>query len=154
MTDNPLTLKIERVLDVPRAAVWRCWTEPDLMVHWFTPKPWKTVSAEVDLRPGGASLVTMESPEGQQFPNPGQYLVVEPNERLVFTDAFTGDWIPSQKPFMVGEIRLFDAPGGKTRYVAMAHHWNAEDMKRHEEMGFEPGWNAAADQLEELAKSL
>jgi uncharacterized protein YndB with AHSA1/START domain len=36
----------------------------------------------------------------------------------------------------------------------MAHHWRAEDMQTHRDMGFEAGWNAAADQLEALARSL
>lgn len=149
-----LVLTIDRILDAPRTAVWRCWTEPELMLKWFTPKPWKTVEVTQDFRPGGASLIIMESPEGERFPNPGQILEIEPGRRLVFSDAFTGDWKPSAAPFMVTEILMEDAPGGKTRYVAMARHWTAENMKKHEDMGFHPGWNAAADQLEELAKTL
>ena len=47
---------IERVIDAPRDRVWRCWTEPELMKRWFTPAPWQTVHAEVDLRPGGAVI--------------------------------------------------------------------------------------------------
>lgn len=147
-------LSIERILDAPRMAVWRCWTEPELILQWFTPKPWRTVGAVVDVRPGGKSLITMRSPEGEDFPHPGLYLDVVEGERLVFTDAFTSAWRPSGKAFMVGEIALSDAPGGKTRYLATSRHWNAEDRKNHEEMGFYPGWNAAADQLEALAKTL
>lgn len=154
MTETDSTLEIFRVLDAPRLAVWRCWTEPELIVQWFTPKPWQTVDAEIDLRPGGASLITMRSPEGEVFPNRGVYLDVVAGERLVFTDAFTSAWQPSRKAFMVGEIALADAPGGKTHYVAKAHHWNAEDRKSHEDMGFHAGWNAAADQLEKLAQTL
>ena len=41
------------------------------------------------MRPGGASLMTMRSPEGQDMPCPGVYLEVVPNEKLVFTDAYT-----------------------------------------------------------------
>jgi uncharacterized protein YndB with AHSA1/START domain len=33
-------------------------------------------------------------------------------------------------------------------------HWNAETLKEHEAMGFHEGWGKAADQLEELAKTL
>ncbi|MFZ2101442.1 MAG: SRPBCC family protein [Oricola sp.] len=154
MTVAENTLTIERILDAPRMAIWRCWTEPDLLMQWFTPKPWQTVGAEIDLRPGGASVITMRSPEGEDFPNPGVYLDVVPGEKLVFTDAFTSAWEPSGKAFMVGEIALADAPGGKTRYLATVRHWSAEDRKSHEDMGFYPGWNAAADQLEELAKTL
>jgi uncharacterized protein YndB with AHSA1/START domain len=73
----------------------------------------------------------------------------------VFTDAFVGDWVPGKgKPFMVGDIRFTDAPGGGTLYRAMARHWSAEDLKAHEQMGFHDGWGKAADQLEALARTL
>lgn len=35
-----------------------------------------------------------------------------------------------------------------------ARHWSAEDRDQHLAMGFEQGWNAAADQRKQLAKSL
>ena len=50
-TDKELVLT--RVIDVPREKLWRCWTEPQLIVQWFTPPPFKTVHAETDVRPGG-----------------------------------------------------------------------------------------------------
>jgi uncharacterized protein YndB with AHSA1/START domain len=107
----------------------------------------------MDLRPGGSTNVTMEGPDGQRVENPGVYLDVVPNEKLVFTDAFTSAWVPSAKPFMVGIIELSDEDGG-TRYVARALHWTAEDKETHEKMGFHEGWGVAADQLEALAKTL
>ena len=33
-------LVVDRVLRAPRASVWRCWTEPELLKQWFCPKPW------------------------------------------------------------------------------------------------------------------
>jgi uncharacterized protein YndB with AHSA1/START domain len=147
------TLVLDRHLAAPRAALWRCWTEPELLVRWFTPAPWRTASAELDLRPGGASRVVMLSPEGQSFPNAGVYLAVEPGRRLVFTDAFTEAWIPSAKPFFVGEISFADEGEG-TRYIATARHWTKEDRAEHEAMGFHAGWGKAADQLEALAQTL
>ena len=150
---NDRELVLDRYIDAPRDLVWRCWTEPELLVHWFTPAPWKTKSASVDVRPGGASMVVMLSPDGEEFPNPGTYLEVIPGEKLVFTDAYTEAWAPSAKPFMTG-ILTFADEGKGTRYRAVVRHWTAEDCKRHEEMGFFPGWNAATDQLEALAKTL
>jgi uncharacterized protein YndB with AHSA1/START domain len=146
-------LVLDRLLAAPRATVWRCWTEPELITRWFTPAPWTTTEAEVDLRVGGASRVVMRSPEGQEFPNLGTYLAVEPERLLVFTDAYVGDWVPAEKPFFTG-ILTFADEGGGTRYVARARHWTAEDLKRHEEMGFHEGWGKATDQLEALARTL
>ncbi|MFN0262349.1 SRPBCC family protein [Tepidamorphus sp. 3E244] len=147
-------LSIDRVLDARRENVWRCWTEPELLKRWFTPKPYETPSAELDVRPGGKILITMRSPEGEEFPNPGVYLEVVENEKLVMTDAYTQAWKPSGKAFMTTIIELEDAGEGKTRYLARALHWSAEDHESHEKMGFEEGWGKATDQLEELAKSL
>lgn len=157
MTDHPApahVLEIKRTLAAPRAAVWRCWTDPALYPLWFCPKPWGVKEATLDLRPGGASCVVMQGPNGEEVPNLGVYLAVQPLERLVFTDAFSSAWVPAGKPFMVGEILLADAPGGGTLYTARAMHWSAEALQQHEAMGFHTGWGIAADQLEALAKTL
>lgn len=150
---NDRELVLTRLLDAPREKLFRCWTEPKLMVQWFTPAPWKTVRAETDVRPGGTSFVVMQSPEGQEFPNSGVYLEVVKNERLVFTDAYTKAWEPSEKPFFTG-IVTFEDEAGKTRYTARALHWTVADREAHERMGFHEGWGKAAEQLEALAKTL
>ena len=74
-------------------------------------------------------------------------------KRIVFTDAYTEAWVPSEKPFMTGII-TFEDEGGKTRYTARVRHWSAEDRKKHEEMGFHEGWSKATDQLVELVATL
>ena len=153
MTGNDHELTLTRVIDAPRQTLWRCWTEPELIKQWFTPRPWTTPVVEVDVRPGGASRMIFRGPDGEEFPNHGVYLEVVPGERLVFTDAFTAGWVPSAKPFMTGIISFADEAGG-TRYDARVLHWSAEDRARHEEMGFHDGWGRATDQLAALARSL
>jgi uncharacterized protein YndB with AHSA1/START domain len=151
-TDRDLVLSL--VLNAPRENIYRCWTEADLIPKWFAPKPWTTPKAVVDVRPGGGSVITMADEQGNEYPNPGQYLEVVPNERLVFTDAFVGDWQPSEKPFFTAFIILDDAGEGKTKYTAVARHWTAEDAENHKKMGFHEGWGICAKQLEALAASL
>ena len=147
------TLVLDRPLAAPPAAVWRCWTEPELMVRWFAPATWSVASAELDVRPSGANCVVMRGPDGTEHPGRGVYLDVVEGERLVFTDAYVRAWEPSAKPFMTVELTL--APEGDgTRYIARARHWSAEDARAHEAMGFHTGWNQCADQLEALAASL
>lgn len=151
LSDRELVLT--RLLDAPRENVFRCWTEAELLKQWFAPKSWTTPDATLDVRPGGANRITMRSPEGQDFPNAGVYLEVVPNEKLVFTDAFTSAWVPSQKPFFTAII-TFEDEGGKTRYTARARHWSVEDKENHEKMGFHEGWGQVASQLEEVARTL
>lgn len=143
-------LVLTRDVDVPREKLWRGWTDVELMKQWFVPKPWSIASAEIDLRPGGSSRIVMRSPEGQEFPNPGVYLEVVPNERLVFTDAYTRAWEPAEHPFMTGIITFEDLGHGRTRYTARAVHWTVADREKHEAMGFHEGWGKCLDQLVEL----
>ena len=141
-------LVLTRLIDAPREKVYKAWTDPDLK-QWFAPVPYTTPVAEVDVRPGGANLIVMRDPQGNEFPNRGVYLEVVENERLVFTDAYTTAWEPSGKPFMT-VILTFEDEGGNTQYTARVRHWTVADREAHEKMGFEPGWNKATDQLEEL----
>lgn len=152
-TESEYELNLTRLVDQCPDKLYRCWTEPELVVQWFTPAPWKTVACENDLRVGGATRITMKSPEGQQFPNEGVFLALEPGRRIVVTDAFVAGWKPSAKPFMVSEI-TFTPEGDKTRYTARARHWTKEDCDSHREMGFHSGWNKALDQLLEVAAKL
>lgn len=152
-TDTGRDLHLSRLLDAPRHAIWRCWTESDLLTQWFCPLPWKVSKAVMDVRSGGSSLIVMSGPNGEEMPNTGVYLDVVPNEKIVFTDAFTQAWEPSRKAFMVGTITMADE-AGKTRYTATVRHWSVEDCKAHEAMGFHAGWGKATEQLEALARTL
>jgi uncharacterized protein YndB with AHSA1/START domain len=152
--DTDRDLVLVRTLNAPREKVFRCWTEGELMKQWFAPRPWTTTKVDNDLRPGGRATVTMADEQGNEYPNPGQYVEIVHNERLVFTDAFTGDWTPSEKPFFTAFIQLEDAGEGKTRYTAVARHWSAEDAASHKSMGFHDGWGKAASQLEEVASRI
>lgn len=150
-------LRLERLLDAPRANVWRCWTEPKLLEQWFAPKSWTSEVKTLELRPGGASHIVMHGPDGEVSDGAGVFLEAVPEQRLVFTNAFTSGWIPSRKsavvPFMTTIVEMSDE-GGKTRHVVRALHWTEEARQRHEEMGFHEGWKLTTGQLEALARTL
>lgn len=144
-------LFLSRLIDAPRDAVYRAWTDSALLEQWFCPKPWTAEVIYNELRPGGASLIVMRGPNGEEFNTPGVYLDVVPNEKLVFTDAFTSAWEPSGKPFMVAEVRFTDEDG-KTRYEAHVRHWSVADREEHEKMGFHDGWTQVTEQLARLVE--
>jgi uncharacterized protein YndB with AHSA1/START domain len=153
MTPTPETadrdLVLTRLIDAPPEKLFKAWTDPDLLKQWFAPLPWTTPHAELDVRPGGSTLVVMRGPDGNEFPNRGVYLEVVENQRIVFTDAFRTAWEPSTKPFMT-VILTFENEGAKTRYTALVRHWTAADRQAHEKMGFHEGWGRCADQLAAL----
>lgn len=153
MTADPRDLHLTRLIAATPDKLYRAWTDPALMVQWFTPKPWETIHAETDLRPGGANLIVMRGPDGTEMPNRGVYLEVIPNEKLVFTDAYTSAWEPSEKPFMTVTLTFTPEAGG-TRYSARVRHWTIADRDSHAEMGFDTGWGQATDQLEDLVTAL
>jgi uncharacterized protein YndB with AHSA1/START domain len=146
-------LVLTRLIDAPRHAIWRAWTEPALLQQWFTPRPWTTPIVRTDVRPGGSSYVLMRGPDGSEHECRGVYLEVVPDERLVTTDAYTRAWEPSDKPFMTLVLTLADE-NGRTRYTARVLHWSDADKRAHEQMGFHDGWAKATDQLEALVRSL
>lgn len=157
MTDFDATtdLRIDRHLAAPRAALWRCWTEPDLLVRWWCPAPWQTELRAFELRPGGAFHTTMRGPDGGESDNPGCFVEIVPGERLVATWMLLGGWRPATPWLpMTGIWTLADAVGGGTHYTAIAQHPDADTCRRHAEMGFAEGWNACIDQLDALARSL
>jgi len=150
-TDRDLVLT--RLIDAPREKLYRAWTDPELLQQWFAPAPYTTPIAELDVRAGGANLIVMRGPDGTEIPNPGVYLEVVANERLVFTNAYTKAWEPSAKPFMT-VILTFEDEAGQTRYTALVRHWSVTDREAHEQMGFHQGWGICADQLEALVKKI
>ncbi|HRI87801.1 MAG TPA: SRPBCC family protein [Candidatus Hydrogenedentes bacterium] len=151
--DPTLDLVLERVVDVPKELVWTAWTTPKHIYKWFVPKPWTITDCEIDLRPGGIFRTTMQSPEGQSFPNCGCYLEIVPNERLVWTDALLPGYRPSPQPFFTAVLTL-KSEGKGTRYTAMAIHRDEAGKKQHESMGFHEGWGTVLDQLVEYIKTM
>ncbi len=87
-------LVISRVLAAPRAALWRAWTEPELLRQWWCPRPWTTEVRAFELRPGGAFHTFMQGPEGGSSDNPGCFVEIVPQQRLVFTSMLGGGWRP------------------------------------------------------------
>lgn len=148
------TLVLVRELDASPEALFRCWAEDDLLKQWFVPRPWTIARVERDFRTGGAGTIVMADPEGNEYPNPGVYLEIVPDRKIVFTDAYTEAWRPSAKPFFTAVVEFEPLADGRTRYTATARHWTPEDREAHEKMGFHGGWNTCADQLEALAKTL
>jgi len=146
-------LMLTRLIDTPREKVYLAWTDAGLLKQWFAPLPYTTPVAELDVRPGGANLIVMRGPDGKDMPGRGVYLEVVPNQRLVFTDAYTKAWEPSEKPFMT-VILTFEDEGGKTRYTARVRHWTVADRETHEKMGFHQGWGICADQLTALVAKI
>jgi uncharacterized protein YndB with AHSA1/START domain len=162
--DGPFDLSLKRVIDAPRALIWKAWTDPEHVKRWWTPAPWQTVECEIDLRPGGIFRTVMRSPEGQDFPHSGCLLELVENEKLVMTNALEAGYRPAPGP-VIGKdpecahipftaILTLEEHAGKTTYSVVVLHKDEAGRKLHEQMGFHDGWNKALDQLIEVVKGL
>ncbi|MGP1283581.1 MAG: SRPBCC family protein [Parasphingopyxis sp.] len=149
-TEQPIELSVTRHIAAPVETVWKIMTER--MEEWWCPKPWRMEIIEWDFRPGGRTAMVMKGPDGEEFPGDGIFLDVTPNRRFASTDAITASLVP-QEPFMIGIWEIEPEDGG-TRYTGRARHWTEDGKKRHEEMGFEEGWNTVADQLATLCEKM
>lgn len=156
--DPTLDLVLERHVDVPADLVWRAWTEPELLKQFFTPRPWETPEAEVDLRPGGRFRTVMRSPEGDEFDSTGCYLEIVPGQKLSWTSVLGPGFRPNPPApddlAMTAIIELQPSDSGGTYYRAIAMHADPDPRAQHDEMGFHGGWGTALDQLVELVKGL
>lgn len=157
---NPeLDLVLEKIIDVKPELVWRCWTEPELLMKWFCPRPWQTVACEIDLVPGGKFITVMHGPEGQKIPNSGCILEAIPNQKLVWTSALLEGFRPQPKPenganILFSAIIYLEPNGDGTKYTAIAIHQDQNGCNQHRQMGFHEGWGAALNQLIEVTKTL
>jgi uncharacterized protein YndB with AHSA1/START domain len=147
-------LVISRLVRAPRAKLWKAWTDPHLLKEWWCPKPWTTEVRAFELRPGGAFYTFMKGPDGGTSDNPGCFLEIVPQQRIVMTSMLTGGWRPATPWLAMTAIVTMADEGDGTRYVATVMHPDAATKERHEEMGFFQGWNTCIDQLESFARAL
>jgi uncharacterized protein YndB with AHSA1/START domain len=152
MAASATAVHVTRQLPVPRDEVYRAWTEPDLFARWFTPPGNASVTAELDVRPGGSYRITLERTElipGRSF-IVGSYMEVQPPERLVFT------WGWEQPPPVKGlealetldstvTVQFHDL--GELTEISITH----EQLDSQELRDFHRwGWNSTLDQLERV----
>ena len=154
MSDDRNALEISRFLAAPRARLWRAWADPHLLAQWWCPKPWTTEVRAFDFRPGGDFHTFLRGPEGGESDNPGCFLEIVPQEKIVWTSMLTGGWRPASPWLGMTAIFTMTDEGEGTRYVARCFHKDATDSRKHEEMGFFDGWGTCITQIEAFAQTL
>ncbi|HWY38507.1 MAG TPA: SRPBCC domain-containing protein, partial [Bacteroidia bacterium] len=98
---------ITRVFNAPRKTIFKAFTEPEHLAHWWGPKGFKLLVAKLDLRPGGTFHYKMSSPEGHEMWGIFVYREIKEPEKIVFINSFS------------------DEKGGLTRHP-MAPTWPLE----------------------------
>jgi uncharacterized protein YndB with AHSA1/START domain len=136
-------LRIERSFDAPVERVFEAWTSEEVLRRWLHGRPdLETPIAEVDLRVGGRIRIVMRNPAGvNEGAATGEYRVVEPPHRLVFT------WVWDDLPDRPQLIELeFSEQGGRTT-VRMTNSAIPSDERWQSQRD---GWNVCYDNLERV----
>ena len=94
-----------RVFDAPRDLVWKMWTDPEHIAHWWGPDGFRNTIHEMDVRPGGVFRFVMHGPDGTDYQNKFVYVEVDEPKKLVY-DHVTGP--------LFRATATFDEQGGKT----------------------------------------
>jgi uncharacterized protein YndB with AHSA1/START domain len=81
---------VTRVFNVPRELVFRVWTDPKHIAHWWGPKGFTNTIHEMDVKTGGVWLFTIHGPDGVDYPNKVVYIEVRRPERLVYQHGEEG----------------------------------------------------------------
>jgi uncharacterized protein YndB with AHSA1/START domain len=133
-----LEVVINRVFDAPRETVFAAWTDRDRAVRWWGPRDFETTDLELDLRPNGHWHGTIQSPEGEVYPQHGVFHEIIRPERLVFTFQ----WDDGSDPESLIVVDL-ESRGGQTEMTFRQSGFESEDARdSHEE-----GWNESFDRL-------
>ncbi len=143
MTDNSAIeihgreVTATRIFDAPRALVWRAFTDPDHLKHWWGPNGFTCTFHEFDLRPGGAWRFIMHGPDGTDYKNDNVFVTIDWMERIVF------DHVSFPKHSVT--MRFEDA-GGKTKLVFKQLFESLDDFEKIKLISM-PGLTQTLDRL-------
>jgi len=155
---------ISRTFDAPRELMFRVWTDPEHMQHWWGPKGFTAVYSKMDLRPGGFYHYCIRSPDGHDMWGKFVYREIVKPERLVFVNSFSDEkGNVARHPMhlawpleMLSTIIFAEQAGKPVTIRWLPLNATAEEVKTFE-AGFESmqtGWSGTLDQLAEyLAKA-
>lgn len=121
------SMSASRVYDAPVDLVFRVFTSPEHVTHWWGPEGFRTTTSEQHLAPGGLWRFTMHGPDGTDYLNRVEYVEVVPNERLVYHHG--GEGAHAHIQFDV-TVQFEALPDGKTRIKMTNTLASAEERDR------------------------
>ncbi len=145
-------LIITRIINSPRELVWKVWTDSKHLAKWWGPHKFTNPVCDIEVKPGGAILIHMQSPDGTIFPMSGKYQEVLKPERLVFiSSALDG----AGKPLFEQITKIqFTEEGKKTKLTIEVSVSKVTPEAIPYLAGMNEGWKQTIDKLlEYLTKS-
>lgn len=124
-----------RVLNAPRALVYKVQTEVAHLEKWLSPEGFKTIQADMDFRVGGTYHYGLEGPGGMQMWGLQTFREIVPNEKVVLIQSFSDKnrgltrhpMSPEWPLEMISTTTFEDAGPGKTRITISWEPYNSDD---------------------------
>lgn len=148
-TPTPTSIRVVRTFNAPVELVWRAHTEPELVKQWMTgPEGHSLPVCEIDLRVGGAGRFVWKNPEFEMGMT-AEYLEVVEHKRIVYTEAYDA-W-----PEGATTVTATFAVAGDTTTITVDTEYQSQEARDMAmQPGFEEGFAASYNQLDELLPSL
>ena len=77
-----------RLLDAPRELVWKVWSDPEHLHHWFGPAGFTLTTLEFAFVRDGVWRFIMHGPDGTDYPNLVVFREIVPPSRLVYENGW------------------------------------------------------------------
>ena len=107
---TPATFTVERTFPIPRAQVFRAYSDVKMKAKWFGgPEEWERSEHKLDFRVGGRESSSGGPPGGPQHHYNGIHMDIVPDERIVLAYEI-----------LVGDTRL-TVSLGTTEFKAEGH---------------------------------
>jgi uncharacterized protein YndB with AHSA1/START domain len=104
----PHTIRLHRVLKAPPAKVYRAILDPDAMCRWLPPYGFLGKVHHADARVGGTFRMSFTNfTTGGSHSFGGEYLELEENRKLVYTDRFDDPNLPGEITVTVELTEVF-----------------------------------------------
>ena len=144
-------ITVTRDFEAPVADVWDAWTKPELLDQWWAPRPWKAITQKMDFNEGGSWYYYMLGPEGERHYCRCDYKKIVPQKSYTGDDGFCDESGNFNKEMPIMHWHCDFAGSGDTTTVTVRVDFDSEDdMNKIVEMGFQEGFAAAHNNLDEL----
>jgi uncharacterized protein YndB with AHSA1/START domain len=150
-TPSDREILMTRDFDAPRTLVWEMFTKPEHMKQWWGCGFTTDVTIEMDVRVGGSYRFAGKSPDGTLVPFKGEYIEIDPPNRVVFTEIFDVDFA-RDKPSVI--TTTFTEANGKTTMNVLCRYDSKETRDIVLASGMEHGAAAGYDKIEEMAREI
>jgi len=98
-------MSMSRLINAPVELVWKVWTEPDHIKHWWGPEGFTNTISKMEVVPGGEWEFIMHGPDGTDYKNKHVYKEIVKHKKLVL------EHVTGPKFLMIAE---FEEKGNQT----------------------------------------